>query len=128
LFSYYPYPEYNPPTDDLSLLTNASVLPVMTAMTCGIANFSDPYQDVLSEAMLLKPDGGMAATWSATGLSDDARAGMLSREFYKAVFSGTKAVLGDAVLQALSTYKKQGSMLFMMDIYCILGDPALRMR
>jgi hypothetical protein len=128
VLSYYPYPEYNPPTDDLPSLTNANILPVMTAMTCGLANFSDPYQDVLGEALLLKPDGGMAATWSATGLSDNAQAGILNREFYKAVLSGKKAVLGDAVLNALSVYKNQGTMPFMMDIYCILGDPALRMR
>ncbi len=128
LLSYYPYPEYDPPADDLSLLTNSKVLPVMTAMTCGIANFSDPYQDVLGEALLLKPDGGMAATWSATGLSDDAQANILNREFYKSVFSVKKAVLGDAVLKALSVYNKQGTMPFMMDIYCILGDPALRIR
>lgn len=127
LLSHYPYPEYNPPTDDLPSLTNSTILPVMVAMTCGLNNFSDPYQDVLSEALLLKPDGGVAAAWSATGLSDDAQAGILNREFYKAVFSGKK-VLGDAVLQALSAYKKQGTMPFMMDTYCILGDPALRMR
>ena len=126
LLSYYP--DDLPPADDLSLLTNASILPVMTAMTCGLANFGDPYQDVLGKALLLKPDGGTAATWSATGLSDDTKAGILNRGFYRAVLSGKKPLLGDAVREALSTYKKQGSMLFMMDIYCILGDPALRMR
>ncbi|MFI5294154.1 MAG: C25 family cysteine peptidase [Thermodesulfovibrionales bacterium] len=128
LLSYYPYPEYNPPTNDLPSLTNAAILPVMTAMTCGLGNFSDPYEDVLTEALLLKSDGGVAAAWSPTGLSDDSQAGILNREFYKAVFSAKKAVLGDAVLQALSVYKKQGSMPFMMDTYCILGDPALRIR
>jgi hypothetical protein len=128
LLSYYPYPEYDPPDDDLSLLTNANILPVMTAMTCGLNNFSDPYQDVLGEALLLKSDGGVSAAWSATGLSDDAQATILNLEFYKAVFAGTKAVLGDAVLKALSVYKNQGTMPFMMDIYCILGDPALRLR
>ena len=126
LLSYYP--DDTPPTDDLSLLSNATILPVLTAITCGLANFSDPYQDVLSEALLLKPDGGVAAAWSATGLSDDAQAAILNREFYKAVLSGEKAVLGDAVLQALSVYKNQGTMPFMMDTYCILGDPALRIR
>ena len=89
LLSYYP--DDIPPVDDLSLLTNANMLPVMTAMTCGLANFSDPYEDVLGEALLLKPDGGMAAIWSATGLSDDTQAGILNREFYKAVLSGEKS-------------------------------------
>jgi hypothetical protein len=128
LFSYYPYPEYDPPADDVSLLTNATQLPVLTAMTCGLANFSDPYQDTLGEVLLLKPSGGMAAVWSATGLSDNTRAGMLGRGFYKAALTGNKPVLGDAVLQSLAAYRKRNGMLFMVDIYGILGDPALRLR
>jgi hypothetical protein len=115
--------------DDLPYsLLNASRPPIMTAMTCIMGNFSDPYDDVLSEALLLYNNGGVAATWSPTGLSDNTLAKILNQEFYKAIVSGGKKVLGDAVLQALSVYKKQGAMPFMMDIYGILGDPALRIR
>jgi hypothetical protein len=116
-------------TDDLSYsLQNAYKLPIMTAMTCIMGNFSDPYDDVLSEALLLYTNGGVAATWSPTGLSDDTLAKILNQEFYKAIVSGGKRALGDAVLQALSVYQIQGASPFMMDIYSILGDPALRIR
>ena len=115
--------------DDLPLFTNAGMLPVMTAMTCLVGNFSDPYQIILSEALLLKADGGVAAAWVPTGLSDDAQASILNREFYKAYFkSAGKTAIGDIVRQALSAYKSKGTLPFMMDIYNILGDPALKIR
>ena len=114
--------------DDVPSLTNAAALPTMTAMTCIAGNFSDPYADVLSESLLLAPGGGMAGVWAASGLSDDTQAGILDREFYNAVFSGGHTVFGDTVLQALSVYKQQGTIPYMMDIYNILGDPALRLR
>jgi hypothetical protein len=101
----------------------------MTAMTCLVGNFSDPYQVILTEALLLKANAGVAATWAPTGLSVDAQASILNTEFYKAFFrSGLKPAIGDVARQALSAYKSTGSMPFMMDIYNILGDPALRMK
>jgi uncharacterized repeat protein (TIGR01451 family) len=127
LINHYTNPEYY--MDDLPLFTNAGVLPVMTAMTCLVGNFSDPYQSTLTEALVLKAGGGVVATWAPTGLSDDAEASILNREFYMAFFiSGGKPAIGDVVRKALSAYKSQGTMPFMMDIYNILGDPALRMR
>lgn len=115
--------------DDLPSLTNAGELPVMTAMTCSVGDYSLPGYTVLAEGLLLKSDGGVAAVWSPTGYSDDAQASILNREFYMATFSGGKKVLGDAVLQALGVFKTTaGSMPFMMDVYNILGDPALELR
>ena len=101
----------------------------MTAMTCSVGDYSLPGYTVLAEGLLLKSDGGVAAVWSPTGYSDDAQASILNREFYMATFSGGKKVLGDAVLQALGVFKTTaGSMPFMMDVYNILGDPALELR
>lgn len=122
----YHYPEYG--WDDLPLFTNAGLFPVMTAMTCLVGNFSDPYSIVLAEALVSMPGGGVAAAWAPTGLSDDAQASILNREFYMAFISGGKAAIGDLVRQALSAYKIKGTLPFMMDIYNILGDPALRIR
>jgi len=116
------------PADDLPQLTNSGSLPVMTAMTCDTGNFSNPFSAVLSEALMLKNNGGVAAVWAPTTLSDNGQAKILDREFYSAFISGGKRSLGEAVLQALSEYKKKGSMPFMIDIYNILGDPALKLR
>ena len=100
----------------------------MTAMTCLVGNFSDPYQIILTEALVLKADSGIAAAWAPTGLSDDAEASILNREFYKAFLSGRNQAIGDVVKKAFSAYQRQGTMPYMIDIYNILGDPALRMR
>ena len=35
---------YDPPSDDVSALRNANGLPIMTAMTCVLGNFSNPYE------------------------------------------------------------------------------------
>jgi hypothetical protein len=115
-------------TDDLEYLTNQSKLPVMTAMTCSMGDFSIPGLTTLGEGLLLKDGGGVAAVWSPTGLSDDSQAAILNREFYRAIFRGGKKVLGDAVRQAFNVYKITGSLPFMIDIYNILGDPAMRLR
>ncbi|MCL5023989.1 MAG: C25 family cysteine peptidase [Nitrospirae bacterium] len=107
-------------------LTNASGLPVMVAMTCVAGEFAVPGYLSVSQSLVLKGDGGAVAVWSATGLSDDSEAKILNSGFYRAVFASGKKTLGDAVLEALSEYRARGSMPFMMDIYTILGDPALR--
>ena len=124
LMSHYPAFDM----DDLPLLGNPGTLPVMTAMTCLVGNFSDPYQSILTEALLLKAGGGIVAAWAPTGLSVDSQASLLNRAFYRAFISGRKTTLGDVARQALLAYKRKGSLPFMMDIYNILGDPALKMR
>jgi len=115
-------------SDDIASLINGTGLPMVTAMTCTAGEFAIPGYPTISQLMLLKNGGGAVAFWSATGLSDNAEAKILNREFYNAVFNSNKRVLGDAVLQAFSKYKTSGSMPFMMDTYTILGDPALKLR
>lgn len=121
---YYYYPD----ALQVDSLVNSNGLPVMVAMTCVVGEFAMPGYLTLSESMVLKADGGAAAVWSATGLSDDAQANVLNTEFYKAIFLDGKKTLGDAVLQAFAKYKTSGSALYMMDTYAILGDPALRIK
>jgi Peptidase family C25 len=115
-------------TDDMSLLPNTAGLPIMTAMTCSAGEFAIPGYSTLGSLLVLKGNGGAAAVWSSTGLSDDSEAKILNREFYKAIFTDKKKTLGDAVKQALAKYKLTGSLPFMTDIYGILGDPALKIR
>ena len=109
-------------------LSNGSGLPIMAAMTCAVGEFAVPAYPSLSQSMVLKADGGAAAVWSPTTLSDNEEAKLLNTEFYKAFFVNGKKVLGDAVLQSLSKYKLTGSMPFMTEVYGILGDPALRIK
>jgi hypothetical protein len=115
-------------TDDVPLLANGNGPPVITAMTCSVGEFAIPGYSTIGGMLMVQKNGGSAAVWSATGLSADFESKILNREFYNAVLTGGKKVLGDAVMQALSKYRSSGSMPFMIDIYGILGDPALKLR
>lgn len=114
--------------NDMPLLTNNGKLPILPAMTCLVGNFEGAGYTTLSEGLLLKSDGGVAAVWSPTGFSDNSLAADLDHAFYQAISSGDKQTLGEAVNQALSAYKFNDFPTFMMDIYNILGDPALRLK
>jgi hypothetical protein len=109
-------------------LNNWDGLPVLTAMTCYVGMFAYPGYDTLSEALVLKPGKGAVASWSPTGLSYNDLAVILDREFFSSVFARNKKVLGDAIKNALQEYNAQGGNKYIMDIYNLLGDPALRLK
>jgi uncharacterized repeat protein (TIGR01451 family) len=114
-------------TSDLGLLVNWDSLPVLTAMTCTVGQYAVPGYDSLSEKLVLKNNGGAVAVWAPTGLSLNSLARALDEKFFKAVFESKKAVLGDAILKAFKEYNSEGGSSFMMDIYNLQGDPALKM-
>ena len=114
--------------DDVAAMTNSTKLPVMAAMTCVVGEYAIPGYNSLSEALVLKKDGGAAAVWSPTGLSFDSQAKILDEEFFKADFNAKKAVLGDVILKAFNGFNNAGGQAFMIDIYNLLGDPALKLR
>lgn len=113
---------------DVVSMTNGSSLPIVSAMTCFMNNFSYPGYDALGEALLLAGGKGAAAVWGPTGLSVDAEAVLLDKKFFKAVFVDGERVLGDAVRKAIKEYAKDKGQPFIMNIYNIVGDPALRIR
>jgi hypothetical protein len=115
-------------TADVANLINGSMLPVATAMTCYVGGYGYPGYDSLGEVLVTRPEGGAAALWGPSGLSANSEAVDLARGFYDSVFVGGERVLGDAVLNAFRRYREEGSALFEIDIYNILGDPALRLR
>jgi hypothetical protein len=114
-------------TIDLVSLVNQNSLPVLTAMTCNVGQYAVPGYDSLSEALVLKNNGGAVAVWAPTGLSLNSLARVLDEKFIKAVFESKKPVLGDAILKAFKGYNSEGGSSFMMDIYNLQGDPALKM-
>jgi len=113
---------------DVSGLQNGTKLPVFTAMTCVAGQFSAAGFDSLSEVLLLKQGGGVVAAWSPTGLSYNFLAKMLDEEFFGAAFQDGVKTLGDAVLAALTGYDARGGAPYLIDIYNLLGDPALQMK
>jgi len=112
---------------DLGLLTNGTRPTVMTAMTCIVGNYSVPGYPCLSELMVRQQSAGAAAVWSPTGLSQNELAVTLARGFYTAAFGSGNPRIGDAILAASRAYEASGGAPYMLDIYVLLGDPAMRL-
>ncbi|MFZ3138771.1 MAG: C25 family cysteine peptidase [Thermodesulfovibrionales bacterium] len=114
--------------NNLGSLNNLNGLPVLTAITCLVGMYGLPGHDTLTESLVLKSNGGAVATWSPTGLSYNSLARMLDEEFLKAAFGSSGAILGDVIMKAAEGYYNKGGSLYMLDIYNLLGDPALKLR
>jgi hypothetical protein len=115
-------------SSDVSLLQNGDMLPIMTALTCIVGRYSIPGYDTLSEVLLLKNNGGTVAVWAPTGASLNSLARILAEEFFKTVFHGQEKTLGNAVLKAMENYALSGNPQFMLNVYNLLGDPALEIK
>jgi hypothetical protein len=113
---------------DVSSMTSSGRLPVVSAMTCLVGQFALPGYSSLSETLLLQKGGGATAVWAPTGLAFDSLSRTLDEGFFRSAFIGKKAVLGDVILKALGSYRTSASPTYIMDIYTLQGDPALKMR
>ena len=112
---------------DVDFLINEDRLPVVTAMTCLAGRFAFPGYDSVSERLVLHQSGGAIAVWAPTGFSLNELAVVLDKGFFCSAFEDQEKILGDIVLRALEDYAWAGKPRFMLDIYNLLGDPALQM-
>ena len=71
------------------------------------------------------PGGGGAAVWAPSGMSENDLAEQLAESFF-GLRQARDARLGHAVLLARSTYRAGHHPLYMLEIYHLLGDPAMR--
>lgn len=115
-------------TEDVDSLTNGEKLPLVTAMTCVVGQFSIPGLDSLSETMVLKNDNGAIAVWAPSGLSYNSEAKILDEGFFRAYFEYGENILGEIVLMALEDYAITSTYPYLMDIYILLGDPAIKIQ
>ena len=114
---------------DVAALQNDDRLPLFTAFTCIVGRFAIPGYDSLSEELVLKSNGGAAAVWAPSGASYNNQARKLAEGLFKALFQDQEKVLGSAILKALQGYTLYYyNDPFMMDIYNLLGDPALEIK
>jgi hypothetical protein len=115
-------------TSDFASLTNRVTPSILTAMTCLINRFEVPGSAAYSRRLLLEPPGGVAAVWSATGMSYNELAEILDRAMYVARYQNGASTLGEAARQALASGQAQGVQRFELDIMTLLGDPAQQLR
>lgn len=113
---------------DVAGLTNGDRLPVLTAMTCTVNRFAVPGVPSIGELLVKRPDGGAAAVWGPSGLSLHGEARLLAELFYRRTSQEDGSRLGDWILRSMAEYRALGGDGTMLDIYNLLGDPALSVR
>ncbi len=112
-------------TSDVAGLGNGDKLPLLTGFSCSLNRYELAGFASLGEVLTVEPNGGAAAVWAPSGLSRDADARILGGAFFRAVYIRGAATLGDAVVQATREYAESRGELFLIDIYNLLGDPAI---
>ncbi|MBT4363205.1 MAG: hypothetical protein HOD17_01835, partial [Desulfobacteraceae bacterium] len=95
---------------------------------CLVNKFTWPGYDNLGESLVMHDSGGAIAVWAPTGLSNNSHALVLGKEFMKAMLVDKEPVLGDIVLRSLEKLSEIGGAQIELDVYTLLGDPALRVR
>lgn len=119
-------------SSDVAGMANAERLPVLTAMTCTVNRYAVPGVPSLGEVLVKKAGGGAAAVWGPSGLSLHGEARQLAELFYRQVsepaVSPSGARLGDWILRSTSEFAALGGDGSMLEIYNLLGDPALRVQ
>jgi hypothetical protein len=112
-------------TSDVAGLGNFDKLHILTGFSCSLNRYELSGFASLGEVMTVDPTGGAAAVWASSGLSRDDDARILGSAFFRAVYEKGATTLGDAVVQATREYAASRGELFLIDIYNLLGDPAI---
>jgi hypothetical protein len=113
---------------DVSSLRAQSRQPVLLTLDCLNGYFVAPNLDSLPEALLKAEGRGVVAAFSPSGLSLDGPAHEYHRALVRELVSGRHARLGDAVLAAQKDYAETGLMPELLEVYQLLGDPAMTIR
>jgi uncharacterized repeat protein (TIGR01451 family) len=109
---------------DAAGLTNAGALPFVVSMTCLNGLFDDLWTESLAEALLKAPDGGAAAVWASSGLTEPSSQSPMNEELFRLLFGGAPMRLGDATVRA----KRGTSDIDVRRTWILFGDPTMRLR
>jgi hypothetical protein len=104
--------------DDVSKLGNGERLPMVLSMTCYSAPFDNPTEDSIGEKFLREPGKGAVAVFAASWRNSPSPA------FSKSIISALLepgATIGEAIVRA----KKQSRDRTLVEMYNLLGDPAV---
>jgi hypothetical protein len=113
---------------DIPSLRAQSRQPLVLTMNCLNGYFVASTFDSLAEAFLKAEGRGSIASFSPSGLSLDGPAHVYHRALMAEITSAQHARLGDAILAAQKTYAASGQLPELLNIYQLLGDPALKVR
>jgi hypothetical protein len=113
---------------DAASLQAQSRQPLLLTLNCLNGYFVAPNFDSLSESLVKVGGRGAVAALSPSGLSLDGPAHQYHRALMGELVSGAHERLGDAVLAAQRDYAETGLMPELLEVYQLLGDPAMRIR
>jgi hypothetical protein len=105
-------------------LVNGEHLPVFVLMTCLNGFFGDVFTESLAESLMLAPDGGGAAVWASSGLTEPAVQAVMNQELFRQVFTQPSLTLGEAVIRAKSVVTDSDA----RRTWILFGDPSMRVR
>lgn len=114
-------------SQDMPSLDNDERLPIAALMTCAVGQFAIPGFDSLAEQLVRGP-GGAAAAWSPTGWALNGHSRELDAAFVQALRGPAQVRLGDAVVEALGNYARLGHDPALLDLFDLLGDPAMMVK
>jgi hypothetical protein len=107
--------------DDVAALKNAGRLPLVLSMTCYSAPFDNPTEDSIGERFLREPHNGAVAVFAASWRN--APDPSFSHDLLHDLLQPGVAI-GDAILAAKRSARNRD----MVEMYNLLGDPALMLQ
>ncbi len=112
---------------DTPALSNGVRTPIVLEMTCFTSEFQLPDLTALDEALLLKADGGAAATWGMSGLGLSNGHFYLAQGFMRGLLVDQEPELGQlTLLGKLNLLANVPAYSYMIDTFTLLGDPAMQ--
>ena len=114
--------------DDIYQLNNDGRLPMIFSVTCYTAHFDN--QDVFGEQFDKVQGKGSIGFWGHTGITFWDYGLAINNEIFNQIFNKNKYIIGDAILDAKSTFLSDSSNEFTQDhiaLLTLLGDPALEL-
>ncbi|MBP7865824.1 MAG: DUF11 domain-containing protein [Acidobacteria bacterium] len=113
--------------DDVPGMSNVATPPIVTAVTCMAGHFAIPGFEALGAALVRHPDGGAAAVWAPSGMSENDLAVRLNTGFYRVLSEPAVTTLGDAVQRAMASFEGGPMATGLLDVFVLLGDPAMKL-
>ncbi len=107
-----------------SSLNNGDKLPLFVMMNCLNGFFHDVFAESLATALMLAPNGGAAAVWASSGLTQPGPQFQMNQTFVKTLFSQPGMALGDAVSAAKAGISDQD----VRKTFILFGDPLIHLK
>lgn len=111
--------------NEINKMSNIGSPMLMVSMSCSTASFGYPPMNSIGESAVLKADGAAVGFYGASGLSRNFLADIMAEGFYRNLFDPATLRVGDAVVQGKQYYYDQGAARYSLDVYSLLGDPAM---